>query len=163
MKDRNCTILASGEAEDWFRPIDLAKECGGYLYFHLEAITQRNLRHFCLWICNAESPWKIGHKNFKPSKIKRANYPLYHLVRENKNLLDICGDPSHLMHVLRLVRSAVLKNLKRIYRSYIRFTRNKTWNTFDTESENKIDGENARNFTHANIFVENRSPHCSFD
>ncbi|GFV72948.1 transposon Tf2-6 polyprotein [Trichonephila clavipes] len=74
------------EAEDWFRPIDLAKECDIY-------ISSRSGSHKEIPITYGytEDPFKNRSQNFKP-KIKE-NYPQY-LERENKNCF-ICGDSSH--------------------------------------------------------------------
>ncbi|GFU77078.1 transposon Tf2-6 polyprotein [Trichonephila clavipes] len=67
LNKETATHIGIREAEDWFRPIDLAKECDIY-------ISSKN-----------------RSQNFKP-KIKE-NYPQY-LERENKNCF-ICGDSSH--------------------------------------------------------------------
>ncbi|GFY16745.1 hypothetical protein TNCV_2788671 [Trichonephila clavipes] len=74
------------EAEDWFRPIDLAKECDIY-------ISSRSGSHKEIPITYGytKDPFKNRSQNFKP-KIKE-NYPQY-LERENKNCF-ICGDSSH--------------------------------------------------------------------
>ncbi|GFV30284.1 retrovirus-related Pol polyprotein from transposon 412 [Trichonephila clavipes] len=74
------------EAEDWFRPIDLAKECDIY-------ISSRSGSHKEIPITYGytQDPFKNRSQNFKP-KIKE-NYPQY-LERENKNCY-ICGDSSH--------------------------------------------------------------------
>ncbi|GFU94176.1 hypothetical protein TNCV_1448001 [Trichonephila clavipes] len=71
------------EAEDWFRPIDLAKECDIY-------ISSRSGSHKEIPITYGytQDPFKNRSQNFKP-KIKE-NYPQY-LERENKNCF-ICGD-----------------------------------------------------------------------
>ncbi|GFU71080.1 integrase catalytic domain-containing protein [Trichonephila clavipes] len=74
------------EAEDWFRPIDLAKECDIY-------ISSRSGSHKETPITYGytQDPFKNRSRNFKP-EIKE-NYPQY-LERENKNCF-ICGDSSH--------------------------------------------------------------------
>ncbi|GFX81035.1 retrovirus-related Pol polyprotein from transposon 17.6 [Trichonephila clavipes] len=80
------THIGIREAEDWFRPIDLAKECDIY-------ISSRSGSHKETPITYGytEDPFKNRSQNFKP-KIKE-NYPQY-LERENKNCF-ICGDSSH--------------------------------------------------------------------
>ncbi|GFU92806.1 integrase catalytic domain-containing protein [Trichonephila clavipes] len=80
------THIGIREAEDWFRPIDLAKECDIY-------ISSRSGSHKEIPITYGytQDPFKNRSQNFK-SKIKE-NYPQY-LERENKNCY-ICGDSSH--------------------------------------------------------------------
>ncbi|GFT98714.1 phosphatase and actin regulator 2 [Trichonephila clavipes] len=80
------THIGIREAEDWFRPIDLAKECDIY-------ISSRSGSHKEIPITYGytQDPFKNRSQNFKP-KIKE-NYPQY-LERENKNCF-ICGDSSH--------------------------------------------------------------------
>ncbi|GFW72614.1 integrase catalytic domain-containing protein [Trichonephila clavipes] len=80
------THIGIREAEDWFRPIDLAKECDIY-------ISSRSGSHKEIPITYGytQDPFKNRSQNFKP-KIKE-NYPQY-LERENKNCY-ICGDSSH--------------------------------------------------------------------
>ncbi|GFW46103.1 integrase catalytic domain-containing protein [Trichonephila clavipes] len=72
--------------EDWFKPIDLAKECDIY-------ISSRSGSHKEIPITYGytQDPFKNRSQNFKP-KVKE-NYP-QHLERENKNCF-ICGDSSH--------------------------------------------------------------------
>ncbi|GFU04106.1 hypothetical protein TNCV_862641 [Trichonephila clavipes] len=80
------THIGIREAEDWFRPIDLAKECDIY-------ISSRSGSHKEIPITYGytQDPFKNKSQNFK-TKIKE-NYPQYH-ERENKNCY-ICGDSSH--------------------------------------------------------------------
>ncbi|GFW04123.1 transposon Tf2-6 polyprotein [Trichonephila clavipes] len=80
------THIGIREAEDWFRPIDLAKECDIY-------ISSKNGSHKEIPITYGytQEPFKNRSQNFKP-KIKE-NYPQYH-ERENKNCF-VCGDSSH--------------------------------------------------------------------
>ncbi|GFW86080.1 integrase catalytic domain-containing protein [Trichonephila clavipes] len=80
------THIGIREAEDWFRPIDLAKECDIY-------ISSRSGSHKEIPITYGytQDPFKNRSQNFKP-KIKE-NYPQY-LEGENKNCF-ICGDSSH--------------------------------------------------------------------
>ncbi|GFW30047.1 CCHC-type domain-containing protein [Trichonephila clavipes] len=80
------THIGIREAEDWFRPIDLAKECDIY-------ISSRSGSHKEIPITYGytQDPFKNRSQNFK-TKIKE-NYPQY-LERENKNCF-ICGDSSH--------------------------------------------------------------------
>ncbi|GFV98473.1 phosphatase and actin regulator 2 [Trichonephila clavipes] len=85
-KEETATHIGIREAEDWFRPIDLAKECDIY-------ISSRSGSHKEIPITYGytQDPFKNRSQNFNP-KIKE-NYPQY-LERENKNCF-ICGDSSH--------------------------------------------------------------------
>ncbi|GFS81696.1 DUF1758 domain-containing protein [Trichonephila clavipes] len=86
LNKETATHIGIREAEDWFRPIDLAKECDIY-------ISSRSGSHKEIPITYGytQDPFKNRSQNFKP-KIKE-NYPQY-LERENKNCY-ICGDSSH--------------------------------------------------------------------
>ncbi|GFT28809.1 phosphatase and actin regulator 2 [Trichonephila clavipes] len=86
LNKETATHIGIREAEDWFRPIDLAKECDIY-------ISSRSGSHKEIPITYGytQDPFKIRSQNFK-TKIKE-NYPQY-LERENKNCF-ICGDSSH--------------------------------------------------------------------
>ncbi|GFT27285.1 hypothetical protein TNCV_5140721 [Trichonephila clavipes] len=77
LNKETATHIGIREAEDWFRPIDLAKECDIY-------ISSRSGSHKEIPITYGytEDPFKNRSQNFKP-KIKE-NYPQY-LERENKN------------------------------------------------------------------------------
>ncbi|GFS86604.1 integrase catalytic domain-containing protein [Trichonephila clavipes] len=86
LNKETATHIGIREAEDWFRPIDLAKECDIY-------ISSRSGSHKEIPITYGytQDPFKNRSQNFKP-KVKE-NYPQY-LERENKNCF-ICGDSSH--------------------------------------------------------------------
>ncbi|GFT62692.1 hypothetical protein TNCV_3096261 [Trichonephila clavipes] len=86
LNKETATHIGIREAEDWFRPIDLAKECNIY-------ISSRSGSHKEIPITYGytQDPFKNRSQNFKP-KIKE-NYP-QNLERENKNCF-ICGDSSH--------------------------------------------------------------------
>ncbi|GFU08943.1 hypothetical protein TNCV_1318191 [Trichonephila clavipes] len=86
LNKETATHIGIREAEDWFRPIDLTKECDIY-------ISSRSGSHKEIPITYGytQDPFKNRSQNFKP-KIKE-NYPQY-LERENNNCY-ICGDSSH--------------------------------------------------------------------
>ncbi|GFS47250.1 transposable element Tcb2 transposase [Trichonephila clavipes] len=86
LNKETATHIGIKEEEDWFRPIDLAKECDIY-------ISSRSGSHKEIPITYGytQDPFKNRSQNFK-TKIKE-NYPQY-LERENKNCY-ICGDSSH--------------------------------------------------------------------
>ncbi|GFU26324.1 integrase catalytic domain-containing protein [Trichonephila clavipes] len=86
LNKETATHIGIREAEDWFRPIDLAKECD--IYISSRSGSRKEIPITCGY---TQDPFKNRSQNFKP-KIKE-NYPQY-LERENKNCF-ICGDSSH--------------------------------------------------------------------
>ncbi|GFV78606.1 hypothetical protein TNCV_1889121 [Trichonephila clavipes] len=86
LNKETATHIGIREAEDWFRPIDLAKESDIYI-----SSRSGSRKEIPITYGYTQDPLKIDHKTFKP-KIKE-NYPQY-LERENKNCF-ICGDSSH--------------------------------------------------------------------
>ncbi|GFV46132.1 phosphatase and actin regulator 2 [Trichonephila clavipes] len=138
LNKETATHIGIREAEDWFRPIDLAKECDIY-------ISSRNGSH-------KETPITYGYtqdtfknrsQNFKP-KIKE-NHPQY-LERENKNCF-ICGDSSH------YARDCEKRFKPKESNSHIHNRINV--NTLKVESEKQNSDEFA-NLQYVNIFVENQ-------
>ncbi|GFT99512.1 transposon Tf2-6 polyprotein [Trichonephila clavipes] len=138
LNKETATHIGIREAEDWFRPIDLAKECDIY-------ISSRSGSHKEIPITYGytQDPFKNRSQNFKP-KIKE-NYPQYH-ERENKNCF-ICGDSSH------CARDCEKRFKPKESNDHIH---NKTnVNTLKIESEKQNSGECA-NLQYVNIFVENQ-------
>ncbi|GFV10635.1 transposon Tf2-6 polyprotein [Trichonephila clavipes] len=86
LNKETATHIGIREAEDWFRPIDLAKECD--IYISSRSGSRKETPIACGY---THDPFKNRPRNFKP-KIK-DNYP-QNLERENKNCY-ICGDSSH--------------------------------------------------------------------
>ncbi|GFV59407.1 phosphatase and actin regulator 2 [Trichonephila clavipes] len=126
------------EAEDWFRPIDLAKECDIYIS------SRSGSRKETLIACGyTEDPFKNRSQNFKP-EIKE-NYPQY-LERENKNCY-ICGDSSH------YARDCEKRFKLKESNSHIHNRKNA--NTLKVESEKQNSDEFA-NLQYVSIFVENQ-------
>ncbi|GFW72859.1 transposon Tf2-6 polyprotein [Trichonephila clavipes] len=132
------THIGIREAEDWFRPIDLAKECDIY-------ISSRSGSHKEIPITYGytEDPFKNRSQNFKP-KIKE-NY-LQYLERENKNCF-ICGDSSH------CARDCEKRFKPKESNDHIHNRINV--NTLKIESEKQNSDEFA-NLQYVNIFVENQ-------
>ncbi|GFV41008.1 phosphatase and actin regulator 2 [Trichonephila clavipes] len=132
------THIGIREAEDWFRPIDLAKECDIY-------ISSRSGSHKEILITYGytQDPFKNRSQNFKP-KIKE-NYPQY-LERENKNCF-ICGDSSH------YARDCEKRFNHEESNDHIHNRINV--NTLKIESEKQNSDEFA-NLQYVNIFVENQ-------
>ncbi|GFW96666.1 integrase catalytic domain-containing protein [Trichonephila clavipes] len=86
LNKETATHIGIREAEDWFRPIDLAKECDIYI-----SSRSGSRKEIPITYGYTQDPFKNKSQNFK-TKIKE-NYPQYH-ERENKNCY-ICGDSSH--------------------------------------------------------------------
>ncbi|GFW33040.1 transposon Tf2-6 polyprotein [Trichonephila clavipes] len=138
LNKETATHIGIREAEDWFRPIDLAKECDIY-------ISSRSGSHKEIPITYGytQDPFKNKSQNFK-TKIKE-NYPQYH-ERENKNCL-ICGDSSH------YARDCKKRFKSKESNSHIRNKINV--NTLKVKSEKQNSGEIA-NLQYVSIFVENQ-------
>ncbi|GFW78461.1 retrovirus-related Pol polyprotein from transposon opus [Trichonephila clavipes] len=138
LNKETATHIGIREAEDWFRPIDLAKECDIY-------ISSRSGSHKEIPITYGytQDPFKNISQNFKP-KIKE-NYPQY-LERENKNCY-ICGDSSH------CARDCEKRFKHKESNDHIHNRINV--NTLKVESEKQNSDEFA-NLQYVNIFVENQ-------
>ncbi|GFX25311.1 transposon Tf2-9 polyprotein [Trichonephila clavipes] len=138
LNKETATHIDIREAEDWFRPIDLAKECDIY-------ISSRSGSHKEIPITYGytQDPFKNRSQNFKP-KIKE-NYPQY-LERENKNCF-ICGDSSH------CARDCEKRFKPKESNDHIHNRINV--NTLKIESE-KQNSDECANLQYVNIFVENQ-------
>ncbi|GFV74019.1 transposon Tf2-6 polyprotein [Trichonephila clavipes] len=138
LNKETATHIGIREAEDWFRPIDLAKEC--YIY-----ISSRSGSHKEIPITYGytEDPFKNRSQNFKP-EIKE-NYPQY-LERENKNCY-ICGDSSH------YAKDCEKRFKPKESNDHIHNRINV--NTLKVESE-KQNSDGFEQFQYVNIFVENQ-------
>ncbi|GFW59608.1 phosphatase and actin regulator 2 [Trichonephila clavipes] len=138
LNKETATHIGIREAEDWFRPIDLAKECDIY-------ISSKNGSHKEIPITYGytQDPFKNRSQNFKP-KIKE-NYPQY-LERENKNCF-ICCDSSH------CARDCEKRFKPKESNDHIHNRINV--NTLKIESEKQNSDEFA-NLQYVNIFVENQ-------
>ncbi|GFX39046.1 hypothetical protein TNCV_3426321 [Trichonephila clavipes] len=137
-REETATHIGIREAEDWFRHIDLAKECDIY-------ISSRSGSHKEIPITYGytQDPFKNRSQNFKP-KIKE-NYPQY-LERENKNCF-ICGDSSH--YARDCEKRFKLKESNDHIHNRINV------NTLKIESE-KQNSDEFENLQYVNIFVENQ-------
>ncbi|GFT37876.1 hypothetical protein TNCV_4129191 [Trichonephila clavipes] len=71
LNKKTATHIGIREAEDWFRPIDLAKECDIYI-----SSRSGSRKEIPITYGYTQDPLKINHKTFK-TKIKE-NYPQYH-------------------------------------------------------------------------------------
>ncbi|GFU94479.1 retrovirus-related Pol polyprotein from transposon 412 [Trichonephila clavipes] len=138
LNKETATHIGIREAEDWFRPINLAKECDIY-------ISSKNGSHKEIPITYGytQDPFKNRSQNFKP-KIKE-NYPQY-LERENKNCF-ICGDSSH------YARDCEKRFKPKESNDHIHNRINV--NTLKIESE-KQNSDEFEQLQYVNIFVENQ-------
>ncbi|GFX85014.1 integrase catalytic domain-containing protein [Trichonephila clavipes] len=139
LNKETATHIGIREAEDWFKPIDLAKECDIY-------ISSRSGSHKeTLITCGyTEDPFKNRSQNFKP-KIKE-NYPQY-LEKKIKIAIYICGDSSH------YTRDCEKRFKPKESNSHIHNRINV--NTSKVESEKQNSDEFAQ-LQYVNIFVENQ-------
>ncbi|GFS58468.1 phosphatase and actin regulator 2 [Trichonephila clavipes] len=138
LNKETATHISIREAEDWSRPIDLAKECDIY-------ISSRSGSHKETPITYGytEEPFKNRSQNFKPKN--KENYPQY-LERENKNCF-ICGDSSH------YTRDCEKRFKPKESNDHIHNRINV--NTLKVESEKQNSVEFA-NLQYVSIFVENQ-------
>ncbi|GFT11998.1 phosphatase and actin regulator 2 [Trichonephila clavipes] len=138
LNKETATHIGIREAEDWFRPIDLAKECD--IYVSSRSGSRKETPIACGY---TEDPFKKRPRNYKP-KIK-DNYPQY-LERQNKNCY-ICGDSSH------YARDCERRFKPKESNSHIHNRKNA--NTLKVESEKQNSDEFAQ-LQYVNIFVENQ-------
>ncbi|GFV78094.1 phosphatase and actin regulator 2 [Trichonephila clavipes] len=138
LNKETATHIGIREAEDWFRPIDLAKECDIYI-----SSKNGSRKEIPITYGYTQDPFKNRSQNFKP-KIKE-NYPQY-LERENKNCF-ICGDSSH------CARDCEKRFKPKESNDHIHNRINV--NTLKIESEKQNSDEFA-NLQYVNIFVENQ-------
>ncbi|GFX98122.1 transposon Tf2-6 polyprotein [Trichonephila clavipes] len=136
LNKETATHIGIREAEDWFRPIDLAKECDIYI-----SSRSGSYKEIPITYGYTQDPFKNRSQNFKP-KIKE-NYPQY-LERENKNCF-ICGDSSH------CARDCEKRFKPKESNGHNRIN----VNTLKVESEKQNSDEFA-NLQYVNIFVENQ-------
>ncbi|GFX62808.1 transposon Tf2-6 polyprotein [Trichonephila clavipes] len=138
LNKETATHIGIREAEDWFRPIDLAKECDIYI-----SSRRGSRKEIPITYGYTQDPFKNRSQNFKP-KVKE-NYPQYH-ERENKNCY-ICGDSSH------CARDCEKRFKSKESNDHIHNRINV--NTLKVESE-KQNSEECANLQYVNIFVENQ-------
>ncbi|GFT13008.1 transposon Tf2-6 polyprotein [Trichonephila clavipes] len=139
LRKETATHIGIREAEDWFRPIDLAKECD--IYISSRSGSRKEIPITCGY---TQDPFKNRSQNFKP-KIKE-NYPQY-LERENKNCY-ICGDSSH------CARDCEKRFKPKESNDHIHNRINV--NTLKIESEKQKNSDDFANLQYVNIFVENQ-------
>ncbi|GFW41159.1 transposon Tf2-6 polyprotein [Trichonephila clavipes] len=132
------TLIGIREAEDWFRPIDLAKECD--IYISSRSGSRKETPIACGY---TEDPFKNRPRNYKP-KIKDSY--LQNLERQNKNCY-ICGDSSH------YARDCEKRFKPKESNGHIHNKKNA--NSLKVKSEKQKSDEFAQ-LQYVNIFVENQ-------
>ncbi|GFU26990.1 hypothetical protein TNCV_1151561 [Trichonephila clavipes] len=125
------------EAEDWFRPIDLAKESDIYNSYGSGSCKETPIACGC-----TEDPFKNRPRNYIP-KIKDS-YP-QNLERQNKNCC-ICGDSSHYARDCE----------KRFKPKESHIHNRKNANSLKVKSEKQKSDEFVQQLQYVNIFVENQ-------
>ncbi|GFX64055.1 phosphatase and actin regulator 2 [Trichonephila clavipes] len=137
LNKETATHIGIREAEDWFRPIDLAKECD--IYISSRSGSRKETPIACGY---SENPFKNRPRNYKP-KI-RDNYP-QNLERQNKNCY-ICGDSSH-----------YARDCEKCFKPKESHIHNrKNANSLKVKSEKPKSDEFTQQLQYVNIFVENQ-------
>ncbi|GFS52162.1 integrase catalytic domain-containing protein [Trichonephila clavipes] len=139
LNKETATHIGIREAEDWFRPIDLAKECD--IYISSRSGSRKETPIACGY---TEDPFKNRTRNYKP-KIKDS-YP-QSLERQNKNCY-ICGDSSH------YARDCEKRFKPKESNSHIHNRKNA--NSLKVKSEKQKSDEFAQQLQYVNIFEENQ-------
>ncbi|GFX91037.1 retrovirus-related Pol polyprotein from transposon 412 [Trichonephila clavipes] len=137
LNKETATHIGIREAEDWFRPIDLTKECD--IYISSRSGSRKETSIACGY---TEDPFKNIPRNYKP-KI-RDNYT-QNLERQNKNCY-ICGDSSHYARNCE----------KRFKPKEFHIHNRKNANSLKVKSEKQKSDEFAQQLQYVNIFVENQ-------
>ncbi|GFV05833.1 integrase catalytic domain-containing protein [Trichonephila clavipes] len=136
LNKETATHIGIREAEDWFRPIDLAKECD--IYISSISGSRKETPIACGY---TEDPFKNRPRNYK-TEIKDS-YP-QNLERQNKNCY-ICGDSSHYARDCE----------KRFKPKESHIHNRKNVNSLKVKSEKQKSDEFAQ-LQYVNIFVENK-------
>ncbi|GFX79499.1 integrase catalytic domain-containing protein [Trichonephila clavipes] len=138
LSKETATHIGIREAEDWFRPIDLAKECDIY-------ISSRNgsRKETAIAYGYTQDSFKNRSRNFKP-KI-RDDYPQY-LERQNKNC--------YIYAVIHLITQETVRSVLSLKNLTATSIIKKIANTLKVESEKQ--NHDFAQLQYANIFVENQ-------
>ncbi|GFX63895.1 retrovirus-related Pol polyprotein from transposon 297 [Trichonephila clavipes] len=139
LNKETATHIGIREAEDWFRPIDLAKECD--IYISSRSGSRKETPIACGY---TEDSFKNRPRNYKP-KIKDS-YP-QNLERQNKNCY-ICGDSSH------YARDCEKRFKPKESNGHIHNRKNA--NSLKVKSEKQKSDEFAQQLQYVNIFIENQ-------
>ncbi|GFX16910.1 retrovirus-related Pol polyprotein from transposon 412 [Trichonephila clavipes] len=138
LNKETATHIGIREAEDWFRPIDLAKECDIYISSRSD-----HIKKFLLLMDIPKTPLKNRSQNFKP-KIKE-NYPQY---LEEKIKIALYA-------VIHLITQETVRSVLNLKESNDHIHNKINVNTLKIESE-KQNSDECANLQYVNIFVENQ-------
>ncbi|GFU17766.1 retrovirus-related Pol polyprotein from transposon 17.6 [Trichonephila clavipes] len=134
------THIGIREAEDWFRPIDLAKECE--FIFHLEA---DHVRKLLLLVDIPKTPLKIDHETIN----QRLKIAIPKILKDKIKIATyICGDSSH------YARDWEKRFKPKESSGHIHNRKNA--NSLKVKSEKQKSDEFAQQLQYVNIFVENQ-------
>ncbi|GFT14563.1 CCHC-type domain-containing protein [Trichonephila clavipes] len=139
LNKETATHIGIREAEDWFRPIDLAKECD--IYISSRSGSRKETPISCGY---TEDPFKNRPRNYKPKT--EDSYP-QNLERQNKNCY-ICGDSSH------YARDCDNRIKPKESNGHIHNRKNA--NSLKVKSEKQKSDEFTQQLQYVNIFVENQ-------
>ncbi|GFS83549.1 transposon Tf2-6 polyprotein [Trichonephila clavipes] len=139
LNKETATHIGIREAEDWFRPIDLAKECDIY-------ISSRSGSHKEIPIIYGytQDPFKNKSQNFKP-KIKKRTIP--NILKEKIKIA--------LYAVIHLIAQETVRSVLNLKESNDHIHNKINVNTLKIESE-KQNSDECSNLQYVNIFVENQ-------
>ncbi|GFX04081.1 hypothetical protein TNCV_3972301 [Trichonephila clavipes] len=139
LNKETATHIGIREAEDWFRPIDLAKECDIY-------ISSRSGSHKEIPITYGytQDPFKNRSQNFKP-KIKRT---IPNILKEKIKIA--------LYAVIHLIAQETVRSVLNLKESNDHTHNRINVNTLKIESEKQNSDEFAQQLQYVNIFVENQ-------
>ncbi|GFT60016.1 phosphatase and actin regulator 2 [Trichonephila clavipes] len=136
LNKETATHIGIREAEDWFRPIDLAKECDIY-------ISSRSGSHKEIPITYGytQDPFKNRSQNFKPKS--KENYPQY---LEEKIKIALYA-------AIHLIAQETVRSVLNLKESNSHIHNRINVNTLKIESE-KQNSDECANLQYVNIFVE---------
>ncbi|GFV12839.1 hypothetical protein TNCV_4176181 [Trichonephila clavipes] len=138
LNKETATHISIREAEDWFRPIDLAKECDIY-------ISSRSGSHkeILLLMDIPKTPLKIDHKTLN-QRLKRT---IPNILKE-KIKIALCA-------VIHLIAQETVRSVLNSKESNSHIHNRINVNTLKVESE-KQNSDECANLQYVNIFVENQ-------
>ncbi|GFW89559.1 phosphatase and actin regulator 2 [Trichonephila clavipes] len=137
LNKETATHIGIREAEDWFRPIDLAKECDIYISSKTD-----HVRKFLLLVGILETNLKIDHETLN----QRLKITIPNILKDKIKNCYICGDSSH------YTRNCERRFKPKESNSHIQNRKNA--NTLKVKSEKQNSDEFAL-LQYVNIFVKN--------
>ncbi|GFX40677.1 retrovirus-related Pol polyprotein from transposon opus [Trichonephila clavipes] len=139
LNKETATHIGIREAEDWFRPIDLAKECDIYI-----SSRSGSNKEIPITYGYTQDPFKNRSQNFKP-KIKERTIP--NIMKEKIKIA--------LYAVIHLITQETVRSVLNLKKSNDHIHNRINVNTLKIESE-KQNSDECANLQYVNIFVENQ-------